>query len=152
MEKTTTPCSGATALAPKASQLHLFLQSLVFTGILYMTAGLTLPKPSVTVANSSQSNARLLTSVSNAVLHDVSQHSGLPTSTLNIVQPQQRTWLDDCLGIKNNFGVLCTKMNIPGWEVTVESGQQRWTYHTNASGSVVKLAQGTASAEVKSKE
>jgi hypothetical protein len=30
-------------------------------------------------------------------------------------------------------------MAVPGWQIAVVSGQQRWIYRTNASGSVMKL-------------
>ena len=140
MEEVTTPGSPTETIAQKASQLSLIVQALVLTGILSLTATLTLPNRKVTISNP-LSDVSLIKSVQNAVLQDVSQYSGLPKSALNIVKTQPQTWSDDCLDI-HNLEVLCTEMEVPGWQVTVANGQHRWIYRTNASGSMVKLAQG----------
>ncbi|MFE1743942.1 hypothetical protein [Coleofasciculus sp. H7-2] len=144
MEEVTTAGFPTETIAQKTSQLNLIVQALVLTGILSLTATLTLPNPKVTISKSPLSEVSLLKSVQNAVFQDVSQHSGLPKSALRIVQTQPQTWSDDCLDI-NNLEVLCTEMQVPGWQVTVANGQRRWIYRTNASGSMVKLAQGVTS-------
>lgn len=144
MQELTPSGSSAPIIGEKTSQPRLIIQALVFTGILYLTAGLTLPNTKIGISKPSQTNAILLTSVQNAVLQDVSAHSGLPKSALNIVETQQQTWQNDCLGV-NKVGVLCAQTKVPGWQVTIVSARQRWIYRTNASGSVVKLAAATIS-------
>lgn len=139
MQEITPSGSLPPTIGEKTSQPRLIIQALIFTGILYLTAGLTLPNTKIGISKPSQTNAILLTSVQNAVLQDVSAHSGLPKSALRIVETQQHTWHNDCLGV-NKFGVLCAKITVPGWQVTIVSERQRWIYRTNASGSVVKLA------------
>jgi hypothetical protein len=72
-----------------------------------------------------------------AVLQDLSQRSGGPLSNCKITRTKPQNWPDGCLGL-GEAGVLCTQAIVPGWRVTVVSGQDRWVYRTNRSGSVVK--------------
>jgi hypothetical protein len=74
-------------------------------------------------------------------LQDLSQKLKVPKSDFRIVRAQQQTWRDYCLGI-NDSNNSCTQALIPGWHVTVVSGERHWVYRTNASGSVVKLDLG----------
>ncbi len=73
--------------------------------------------------------------IGSAVLQDVAQRSRLQVSDLEIVDVQQKTWSDGCLGL----GGVCTQAEVPGWQVVVASAQQLWVYRTNQAGSVVKL-------------
>ena len=149
MEQITTSGSTAGNIEQKTNQFSLIIQTLVLTGILSLTAKLTLPTTKVALSKPPLPQHSLLKSVTNAVLQDVSQDSGLPVSKFRIVATEQQTWSDDCLGV-NSLGILCTEMRVPGWQVTVASEQTRWVYRTNASGSVVKLAQGVDSLVQKS--
>jgi hypothetical protein len=146
MEETTTTGSPATTLDQKAGPSRPLLSALIFTSLLYFTVSPTLPRTNVIASKPPQTSARLLQSVSNAVVQDVSQHSGLSASQLRIVESQPHTWQDDCLGLGGS-GVVCSQQMVPGWQVTVASQQQRWIYHTNASGSVVKLAQSVVATQ-----
>jgi hypothetical protein len=85
-----------------------------------------------------KASVNLPKSVADAVLQAASQQSGLPISELRIIQAEQRTWSDGCLGL-GTLVELCLQALVPGWLVTVEGGQQRLVYHTNASGSVLRL-------------
>ncbi|HEY9668479.1 MAG TPA: hypothetical protein V6C91_16840 [Coleofasciculaceae cyanobacterium] len=77
-------------------------------------------------------------SVNRAVLQDASQRTGLRPNQLRIVQFERREWSDGCLGLgRPDFG--CMAVIVPGWQVMVESGQQRLVYRTNESGSQVVL-------------
>lgn len=77
-------------------------------------------------------------SVNRAVLQDASQRTGLRPNQLRIVQSERREWSDGCLGLgRPDFG--CMAVIVPGWQVIVESGQQRLVYRTNESGSQVVL-------------
>ncbi|MDB9349109.1 hypothetical protein [Nodularia spumigena] len=77
-------------------------------------------------------------SVRNAVLEAASQRLELPTSQLNIIAAEQRTWSDGCLGLVGP-GQFCAQALVEGWRVTVGAGNQTLVYHTNDTGSVIKL-------------
>ena len=90
-----------------------------------------------------KASVNLPKSVADAVLQAASQQSGLPISELRIIQSEQRTWSDSCLGL-GGPAESCLRVLVPGWLVTVEGGQQRLVYHTNASGSVLRLNQAAS--------
>jgi hypothetical protein len=85
-----------------------------------------------------QSNSSLPDVVADAVLQAASTQLNLSTSQLKITDSQQRNWSDGCLELGSPVE-LCVRAITPGWQVTVESRQQRLVYHTNRNGSVVKL-------------
>lgn len=128
----------------KVIQPGLIIQALAFTGILYFCMGQAPPETARTFFYPIGTNANLSTAVGNSVLRHASQHSGLPASSLQIAQARPQTWSDNCLGLAD-FEVSCTLLPVPGWQVAVVSGQRRWIYRTNASGSVIKLEKGTSS-------
>jgi S-layer homology domain len=76
--------------------------------------------------------------IQNAVLENLAQQTGLQTSDLRVVEVEQKTWSDGCLGL-GSAGIACSQALVPGWQVTVASDRQRWIYRTNLSGSLVKL-------------
>jgi hypothetical protein len=86
-------------------------------------------------------DGKLPDSVANAVLQDAQRRSQLPVKELRIVKSEQRNWPDGCLGLAPP-GTFCTQIVVPGWQVTVESGQQSFIYRSNNSGSLVKLEKG----------
>ncbi|MGL5062523.1 MAG: PEP-CTERM sorting domain-containing protein [Microcoleus sp.] len=71
-------------------------------------------------------------SVATLVLTNATQNSGLPVSNLRITSVREVTWPDGCMGRKQP-NTFCTMALVDGWIVTVESGQQKWVYHTNGS-------------------
>ncbi|MFB2875921.1 S-layer homology domain-containing protein [Floridanema aerugineum] len=83
-------------------------------------------------------NAPVPQGVSDAVIQNLSQQTGIEASALKIVEAQQQTWANGCLGISSP-GVPCAEGKVPGWEVVVASGTGRWVYRSNMSGSLVKL-------------
>ena len=123
----------------KAIQLPLIIQALAFTAILYFITGQTPSKQLGVTEQSSQSQSNLSAVVVNSVLQQASQELKLPASDLRIVRIQKQTWSDNCLEL-SNAGVACTQMQVSGWQVTVTNEQEQWTYHTDGSGSVIKLA------------
>ncbi|HEY9849793.1 MAG TPA: S-layer homology domain-containing protein [Leptolyngbyaceae cyanobacterium] len=76
--------------------------------------------------------------VANAVLENLSQQTGIRVANLRVLEAQQQTWSDGCLGI-GSPGITCAQTLVPGWRVVIGNNQQRWVYRTNLSGSVVKL-------------
>lgn len=87
--------------------------------------------------NNSQ-NQKLPEAVASAVLKDASKRTGKSTSELKITTSKARTWNDGCLGLAEP-GVLCTQALVPGWQVKVTANSKVLVYHTNKSGSVVRL-------------
>ncbi|GET44376.1 S-layer homology domain-containing protein [Microseira wollei] len=103
-------------------------------------------QPSRTPSRQNQPNRRpteenkvqLPEPVTKAILENLAQQTGLETSDLRVVEVEQKTWSDGCLGL-GNPGIACSQALVPGWQVTVASDRQRWIYRTNLSGSLVKL-------------
>lgn len=85
-----------------------------------------------------KASVKLPKSVADAVLQEASLQLGLPISELSIVQAEKQTWTDGCLGL-GTLVELCLQALVPGWRVTVEAGQQRLVYHTNETGSSLRL-------------
>jgi hypothetical protein len=83
-------------------------------------------------------NQELPEGVASAVLKDASERTGQPNSKLKITTSEARTWNDGCLGLAEP-GVLCTQALVPGWQVKVTANSEVLIYHTNNSGSVVRL-------------
>lgn len=138
MEDTNTRGSATATFERKVIQPRLIIQALTFTGILYFCVGRTPPDTTKALFRPVETRTTVSTPVGHSVLQHVSQQSGLPTTALRIVQARPQTWGDNCLGLADSRA-LCTKMTVPGWQIAVISGQQRWIYRTNASGSVMKL-------------
>ena len=86
--------------------------------------------------NSNSSN--LPDSVADAVLRAASEQLGVPRSQIKIVKAQQQNWPDRCLGLPSPVE-LCASALTPGWQVVVESKQQRLVYHSDRTGSQVRL-------------
>ncbi|HAG85478.1 MAG TPA: hypothetical protein DCL61_31110 [Cyanobacteria bacterium UBA12227] len=150
MKDTITPHSERATIENKLLQPHLIIQALAFTAILYFSVGEPLANTNRGIRYQSvEMNTHLSTTisktVSNAVLKYAAQHSHLPTSALHLIEAQPHTWSDNCLGLGES-GVNCTQMQVPGWQVAIASGQQRWIYRTDASGSVIKLEGSNSSA------
>lgn len=141
MEDINTTISDTETIARRVLRPGLIIQALIFTGILHFSLVQT-PQESIRVTDQVvQTGVTLSPSVGDSVLHHAAQQSSLPTSDLRIVHAQPQTWSDNCLGLDNSR-VSCTQLSVPGWQVAVVSGQQRWIYRTNVSGSVIKLERG----------
>jgi hypothetical protein len=92
------------------------------------------------IAQELPQDSNLPDSVAKAVLQDAQTRSHLSVKQLRIVNAEPRNWSDGCLGLASP-GTFCTQIVVPGWQVTVESGQQSFVYRTNNSGSLIKLEQ-----------
>ncbi|MFB2921867.1 MULTISPECIES: hypothetical protein [Aerosakkonema] len=138
MEQITTTGSAAATISETVKQPRPFVLALVLTGVLYFGVRQPLGNTNVAVSNSFQTNTTLSSSVKSAVMHDLSQREKLPESALQIVEARQLTWLNSCLNI-DRTDVSCSKVLVPGWQITVASGKKRWVYFTNTSGSLLKL-------------
>jgi hypothetical protein len=121
----------------------------VLTAILSVGSGLTLIKSaSADSANLSLERtnqflisslpANLPESVKNAVLQAASERLQIPVSQLTIIKAQKQTWRDGCLELPN-VDEFCTQALVPGWRVVVGERKQSLVYHTNQTGSAIRL-------------
>ncbi|MCC5643652.1 hypothetical protein LC607_11980 [Nostoc sp. CHAB 5824] len=83
---------------------------------------------------------KLPASVKNAVLQAASRRLQQPISQITIIQAQQQTWKDGCLELAN-ADEFCTQALVSGWRVVVGAVDQTLIYHTNQTGSAVRLNQ-----------
>ncbi|MEH2178973.1 hypothetical protein [Nostoc sp.] len=83
---------------------------------------------------------QLPTSVKNAVLQTASRRLQQPISQLTIIEAQQQTWRDSCLELAN-ADEFCTQALVSGWRVVVGAVEQTLVYHTNQTGSALRLNQ-----------
>ncbi|MBG1244271.1 hypothetical protein [Nostoc sp. NZL] len=81
---------------------------------------------------------KLPASVKKAVLQAASRRLQQPISQLTIIQAQEQTWKDGCLELAN-ADEFCTQALVSGWRVVVGAVDQTLVYHTNQTGSAVRL-------------
>ncbi len=93
---------------------------------------------SLRLASTNTSSNQLPTSVKNAVFEVASRRLQQPISQLTIVESQQQTWKNGCLELAE-ADEFCTQALIPGWRVVVGGRKQTLVYHTNQTGSIVRL-------------
>lgn len=74
-----------------------------------------------------------------AVLRDASKRSQISIKNLKIVESTPRTWNNGCLGVSQP-DEICTQALVPGWKVVVSDGKQKWVYHTNSNGRLLRIA------------
>ena len=87
---------------------------------------------------------KLPASVKNAVLQAASKRLQQPISQLRIIEFQQQTWTNGCLELAN-ADEFCTEALVLGWRVVVGIGEQTLVYHTNQTGSLLRLNQKASS-------
>ncbi|AFY34430.1 hypothetical protein [Calothrix sp. PCC 7507] len=81
---------------------------------------------------------KLPQSIKNVVLRDASARLQQPVARLNILDSQQRTWRDGCLELAD-ANQVCTAALVSGWRVVVGAVNQTLIYHTNQTGTVVRV-------------
>ncbi|MDF5735954.1 MULTISPECIES: hypothetical protein [unclassified Nostoc] len=131
------------------NQARIFT-ALILTGILSVASGSILVKEATAAsANFSLETSnevlkdnikpnRLPRPVANAVLGDLARRQGILTKELQIIDYNQQTWRNGCLELPQP-DEFCTQALVPGWLVVVSNGKQNWIYHTNQTGSAVRL-------------
>lgn len=153
--QTTTPQSGQPNLkSQQYPSIKFAIASLIFLGLSFSlfnasrVAAKPLPQKASSAAQSSlQKGAEpgggqqgqikgLPRSVSEAVLQDA-RSWGLRLNTGKIVDAKPVNWAYGC--DRPTFPYPCDPILVKGWQVTVESGVQRWLYHSNTNGSLVRL-------------
>ncbi|NER84607.1 MAG: hypothetical protein F6K42_34820 [Leptolyngbya sp. SIO1D8] len=76
-------------------------------------------------------------SVQDFVLDAASSDSDVPISQLEVTSAEPEVW-DGCLGIVEPEA-NCTEIAIPGWRAVVQDETQTWVYHTDMTGSNIRL-------------
>ncbi len=89
-------------------------------------------------SNSGDSGSQLPESIKAQVIRNASQRLGQPISNFFIMQVQEKTWKDGCLELRD-ANTICSQVLVPGYRVIVGTKGQSLVYHTNKSGSVIKL-------------
>ena len=72
---------------------------------------------------------------------DLAQRLQVDIDTIGLVSVEHVDWPDGCMGI-HTPGVMCAMVITPGYKVVLEANGQQYEYHTNESGSVVRLVGG----------
>jgi hypothetical protein len=72
---------------------------------------------------------------------DLAQRLKIDIDTIKLVSVEQIDWPDACMGIQQP-GVMCAQVITSGYKVVLEANGQQYEYHTNESGSVVRLVGG----------
>jgi hypothetical protein len=70
---------------------------------------------------------------------DLAQRLNVDPDTISLVSVEHVEWPDGCLGIQQP-GVMCIMVITPGYKVVLGANGKQYEYHTNESGSAVKLA------------
>ncbi len=69
---------------------------------------------------------------------DLAQRLSIDPDTIQLISVEHVDWPDGCMGIETP-GVACIMVITPGYKVVLEAGGQQYEYHTNESGSAVRL-------------
>jgi hypothetical protein len=123
---------------------------LILTGFLSIGSNFTLIKnatatPANLMAESTNEFIKEVTTnnlprrVEAAVLRDASKRWQISIQDLKIVESTPQTWNNGCLGVSQP-GEICTQALVPGWKVVVSDGKQKWVYHTNSNGRLLRIA------------
>jgi hypothetical protein len=93
--------------------------------------GSTLPQKQAPARNTN-SRTGLLQTTRDAIVKDMASRTLLPASQLRITKIEDATF-DGCLSIAPR-DAMCQRIGLPGWRVTVQGSQYRWTYHALPNG------------------
>ncbi|BAZ41371.1 hypothetical protein NIES4101_73370 [Calothrix sp. NIES-4101] len=121
--------------------------ALILSGLLSVSSSMTLIKSATALPINSRlslptentKSQNLPSSVKNAIFRDLSKKQGILISNIDVIQYQEKTWNNGCLGLAKP-GELCTQALVPGWQVTVGDGKQNWIYHTNKNGRLFRIS------------
>ncbi|MBD2505179.1 hypothetical protein [Anabaena azotica] len=126
------------------------ITALILTGLLSVGSGFTFIKSASAASTNflAQTSNELLKqnirsdrlprSVANAILRDLASRQGSFAGAFQITDYRQQTWRNGCLELQRP-DELCTQALVPGWRVVVSRGRQSWVYHSNQTGSVIRL-------------
>ena len=87
------------------------------------------PSAQATVPNDSAS-------ATGAAIEMLAGTLGIAPLEIKVVSSEALSWPDGCLGVTRP-GVLCTRGETPGFRIILETGGQRYEYHTDSTGVMV---------------
>ncbi len=64
---------------------------------------------------------------------------GIPLSAVRLIAMEEVTWRDGCLELARP-DEMCTLALVPGYRIVLEADGQQYVFHTNRSGSQVRMA------------
>lgn len=121
----------------------LSLNGLIFSKIATALTIDILPEHHQAVAKQNIKADTLPQSVVDAIRNDISRREGIAPKNLKIADYNSRTWRNGCLELAQP-DEICTQALVPGWRVVVTHGQKKWVYHTNQTGSVIRLKENSS--------
>jgi len=68
-----------------------------------------------------------------SILEDLSGRTGAAMEKISVIQAQSVVWNDGSLGCPQP-GVMYTQALVPGFQVVLEAGSQRYDYHASETG------------------
>lgn len=71
---------------------------------------------------------------------DLAQRLNVDPSGIVVVSSEPVDWPDACLGIQSP-DVMCAQVITPGYKIILEVDGKQYEYHTNDSGSTVRLVE-----------
>lgn len=77
------------------------------------------------------------------ILETAAADTGIPVQQLAIAHAAERVW-NGCFGFDED---VCTQIAIPGWQVIVTDQEGSWVYHTDNTGSEIRLNETASLAE-----
>lgn len=132
------------------NQARIFT-ALILTGILSIGSNFTLiknataapanlmPESANELIKENLTTNKLPRRVASAVLRDASKRWQISPKELEIIESTPQTWNNGCLGLSQP-DEICTQALVPGWKVVVSDGKQKWIYHTNSNGRLLRIA------------
>jgi hypothetical protein len=118
-----TPLMGCAAIVEKSS-FNAEISPLDSPTPIIKTSPVSSSKPPATMVSSLQQT--------------LSQETGIPVNQLKMVESNQKTWSDGCLGL-GKPEEICSQALVQGWQITFSNGTQRWVYRTNGTGNISRL-------------
>lgn len=85
--------------------------------------------------------ATLPPALQQAVRVQLGAQVGVDPGTVQIRRTERVVWADGCLGIPPQTGTACTQAQVSGWIVWASANNLTNRYHTNYTGTTVRLAQ-----------
>ncbi len=90
-------------------------------------------------SDQSGSNVRFIPGAALAAQQVLAAQLGLFPEEIKIIAVEKNDWPDACLGVAV-AGQMCAQVITPGFRVVLEANGKRYEYHTDTTGSAVRLA------------
>lgn len=79
-------------------------------------------------------------STATAIKDYVASQESVPATEVSILSVNKRDWPNSCLGVATT-NEICAQVITPGYEIRVSVNGSERVYHTNESGSAVRIAE-----------